>query len=590
MLRRKHISAIQLVSILLVTLLVEPTAFAVKGSRYRPSRVTATNSVTQDLSGDGQARDSAKQHISTSGEASGGDRDASDVAAENGITETHEKFMYLQDAWARDEGGTLALSLDDCIARALERNVQLKAASQDITAAEGQLIEAKAAYWPVMEYNYRMAPVPVDVDDAWSKFWAGDVTFFNSIHVGIGVPVMTFGQLHMAKLLAKGGVEAARIKTRQAEGDVIMQVKKVYYGIQLAKETIKLLNEAVDKLNEKVAGVGEFVEEEEGDEEDLEDVSDRLDPYDVLQMKAFKLELERRLQEAKQNMELAYDAMRMLLDLEPESQIELDGGTLKPKLASLDREEEFVDGGMKHQHEVKLLDIGVETRKRLYKLEKYKLLPRAGVGFFVDVGRSAGEIRGLQLTDDYNDPFNFTRAGFGLEVKGTIDFHGAYGRIKKARAEYHKAVYERMIARRALNTDIRKAYLEAVRARDNVARSKKEWSMANQMMFLSKVNVDIGIGDAKKFADSLKYLLLSRGRYFKAVFDYNMSLAELEKRIGRERYGDYVPTPDIDELEAFRYNGDADEEDGGWITLDGEDDTYGVQTEDGGTTMGDVNE
>lgn len=566
-----------------LALAVGVSGWASAANKYsRPRKAKATLEVSEDISGEGAAIKSAKEHIAATSEASAEGAGVAAPLQGEGVQEKEFEDAFSADM-AGENGGALTLSLDDCIDHALARNMKLKAADEDLEAARGQLTEAKAAFWPVMEYKYRMAPVPTDVDDAWSKFWAGDVTFFNSIHVGIGVPVLTFGQLHMAKQLAKGGVQAARIRHRQAESDVVFQVKQLYYGIQLAQETIKLLNEAVQKLQSKI----ESNEEEFEDEDDeLEDVNDRMDPYDVLKLRAFKAELERRLDEARQNMSLAYDALRFQLDLEPGIDVELDSHNLNPKQAALDNEEKFVDGGMQHQPEVNLLDIGVETKKRQYKLEKYKLLPRAGFGFFVDVGRSAGEIRGLQLTDDYNDPFNFTRAGLGLELKGTIDFHGAYGRIKKARAEYHKAVYERMIARRALTTDIRKAYLEAKRAKENVARTKKEWSLANQMMFLSKVNLDIGLGDNDKYAEALKYMLVSRGSYFKAVFDYNMALAELEKRVGRERYGDYVPTPAKDEFDGF----EDEEGGGGWVTLGENEDTYGVQTEDGGTTEGDVDE
>jgi len=586
---RKYIHLVQLIVMVLLGTMLSTAALARPTWQKRGGGTETTLGVTHDLSGGGEAYDPANQYDSPSAdepaptsyevEAFSGD---AVIEADDALT---DKIVGHTQA-----GDRLILSLDECVLRALERNMQLKAANKDIDAAQGQLTEAKAAFWPVIEYKYRMAPVPTDVDNAWSSFWSGEVTFFNSIHVGIGMPITTFGQLHMAKRLAQGGVEAARIRTRQAEADVVYNVKKIYYGIQLAHESIKLLNEAISKLNDKIRSEEERAEEEdEGEEDELADVNDRLDPYDILEMKAWRVEFERRLDEAKQNLELAYDAMRMQLDLHPGAEIGLDSYTLKPKLASLDREEEFIEGGMKHDNNVNLLDVGVETRRRQYKLEKFKLAPKFGFGFFVDIGRSAGEIRGLQLTDDYNDPFNYTRAGLGFQLQGTIDFHGAYGRIKKARAEYHKAVYERIIARRALTMDTRKAYLEAKRAKENVGRTKKEWSMANQMMFLSKVNVDIGIGDKDKYADALKYLMLSRGRYFKAVFDYNMALAELEKRVGRERYAEYVPTPDIDEMEAFRYDGD-EEENGGWITIGGQNDTYGVETEDGGVTDGSFEE
>jgi outer membrane protein len=578
MFKRRFITIFNSLIALAIVFLIAQTALARQG-QYVHSSISNTSESTKQTSEAEKGDVSTNQDQNTPSEQSASS-ETEPVQSESVQENTGPKFEeeFTNELLSGDSpGGIVKLTLDDCINRALLRNMKLKAAEKDVEAAQGQLLEAKAAFWPVLEYKYRMAPVPTDVDDAFNKFFEGQVTFFNSIHLGIGIPLVSFGQLHMAKKLAQGGLEAATIRIKQTESAVVYQVKQIYYGIQFAKETIKLLNEAIEKINNKL------MEEQEG-ENSLE-----LDPYDTVQLKAFKLEMERQLDRAEQNLELAYDGMRIQLDLEPGTEIELDSNQLKPILATLEKPEEFVDGSMTYQADVKLLDIGVETKRRQYKLEKYKLLPTAGVGFFMDFGRTTGEVTGLQLTDDFNDPFNYTRAGVGLEVKGTIDFHGAYGRIKKARAEYHKAAYERMIARRALTLDIRKAYLDAKQAKKEVARTKKEWSMANQMMFLSKTNMDIGIGERERYTDALKFVLLSRGRYFKAVFDYNMTLAELEKRIGRERYHEYIPTPDVEDYEAFEYNEEGENGEG-WIKLNEEEDTYGHETEDLGTTGGDVQE
>lgn len=461
---------------------------------------------------------------------------------------------------APSDANVLTLSLEDCLKLALEQNMKIKAAGQEEVAARGQLTEAKAGFWPVIEYNYRVAPVPTDITNAFDSFFDGQVTLFNSFHVGIGVPLITFGQLHTAKKLAEGGVEAARINGEKARATVAYQVKQLYYGVQLGKETIKLLGEAVDKLNEQVA-------KEEGAE------TPGMDPYDLLQLKNFKVELEKRLQEAQQNVDLAYEGLRVQLNLEPGTEIALDTESIKPVLASLDQEQRFVDTGLTVQPDSRLLEIGVETKRRLYRLEKYKLFPKLGFGFFVDVGRAMGEIKGVVYKDDYNDPFNYTRAGLGLQLSGTLDIHGATGRIRKARAEYYKAMYEKLIARRAMALDIRKAYVEARRAQDNVKRAKKSQSLANQMMFLAKVNSDIGLAEHNRYIDSLKLLLLTRGQYFRAVFDYNMALADLEQRVG-EQYATVVPKPDLDEYEAFETSSDEGE---GFVTF--EEPETGVQEE-----------
>lgn len=429
-------------------------------------------------------------------------------------------------------------SLEVCIEMALERNSRLRAAGYEIEAAKARLAEASATLWPVLEYQYRMAPVPKDVDDAFNKFFEGQVTLFNGLHVGVGIPLMTFGQISTAKRMAEGGVDAAELGSAKLREETVFQVEKLYYGILLAAETKKLLKDAVEKLNKKI-------DEEEGRE------VPEMDPYDLLQMKVFRTDLERRLEETIHNMDLAYEGLRIQMGLPSGARLGLDTNNLLPVIARLGPMAGYVDTAMDVKPDVKLLDIGVETKRRQYHLEKYKLMPQVGMGFFVDLGRSAGFIRGLQLTDDFNDPFNYTRAGLGLQFKGTIDFHGTYGRIRKARAEYLKAAHERQIARRALALDIRNSYLEARRAQDNVRRAKKAESMARQMMFLSKLNLDTGIGDEEKYADALKLVLLTRGQYFKSVFDYNLALSDLARHVGIAKYNELTKTPDVEYYDAF---------------------------------------
>jgi outer membrane protein TolC len=419
--------------------------------------------------------------------------------------------------------GSMILGLDDCVRMAVERNERLIAAGYDIEAAKGQLLESKAQFWPVIEYQYRIAPVPNDVSDAFNKFFEGENTLFNSIHVGIGMPITTFGQLRVARDMAEGGVEAARIKHEAVKNDTIYQVKKIYYGIQLANETMKLLQDAVDKMDKKVR---------DDDEREVKE----MDPYDKLQLKMFREEMAKRLDEMKQNLSLAYDGLRLQLDLDPDTPINIDSNQLRPMLRELAEEEKFFDEAGHQVTDSKLLDIGVETKRKQYKLEKMKLLPHAGFGFFVDVGRTTGYVSGVKLTDDFNNPFNYTRAGFGLQLGGTLDFHGATAKIRKARAEYFKASFEKEIARKGLSLDLKKSYLEAERLKRELIRAKQSESMAEQMVFLTKMNIDTGIGDEQKYADSLKALLLTRGQYFKSVFDFNMAMADLEKKIGMETF------------------------------------------------------
>jgi outer membrane protein TolC len=211
----------------------------------------------------------------------------------------------------------------------------------------------------------------------------------------------------------------------------------------------------------------------------------------------------------------------------------------------------YQEASLDHRPEFRLLDIGVKAKRLQYTLEKQKLGPKGGVAFFMEVGRATSEIRNLGLTDDFNDPFNFTRAGFGFQLSGQIDFHGAAARIRKAKAEYFKTVYDRMIARKGLELEVKKSYLKAERMKENVKRARKAESMARQMLFLSKSNYEIGNGDEEEYTESLQAELLTRGQYFQAVFEYNVALAELEQKVGGNYYQRLTPARDMPVYEMF---------------------------------------
>ncbi len=440
---------------------------------------------------------------------------------------------------------TRVLTLEQCIALALEENQKLRAAGYSVEAARGRLTEAKARGWPVLDYEFRAAPVPANVDDAVNSFFSGNVAAWFEYKMVLGIPLTAFGQLTMARKLAEGGVAAAQQQVLKEREQLIFDVKQIYYGILFGKEMKKLLNKAVNSLTDKI-------ESEEAAEEP------KHSPFEILKMKVFREELRRRLDQTEMEMGLAYDGMKVQMGLPRDIAIELDRDTLEPEVVSLGEIDDYVDASMEHNPNSKLVEVGVETKRKLWKLEKRKLAPNLGVGFYFDIGRTHKSIQGVTATDDFNNPFNFTRAGVGLRLKGTLDFHGAYGRIKKARAEYLKSLYEGRIGKKGLRLDAKKAYENAVKARRKVLSSKKSQSMSNQMVFLTKTNYELGIGENEEYAEALQLLLASRGQYFKAVFDYNVALADLERKVGEEAYAELTGRPNIPVYEAFDVSADQD--------------------------------
>lgn len=427
---------------------------------------------------------------------------------------------------AEKEGNaTLILSLEDCIKLALENNEKVRGAGFGVEAAEGQATEARASFWPVVEYKYRVAPVPTDAARALDSFFEGEMTIFNSLRVGMGMPLFASGQLRTAKRMGEYGIEVAQNNQKKESEQVALDVKKLYNGILLAGEVEALISDSTEKILNKV---------KEQEEKEIPDYS----PFDLLKLKMFNVELEKRLAETRQNKELAVEGLKIQMGLSSDENYRLDTKTLKPRSVKLKSLESYLEDSVSYIPDLQTLDVAVDLKKSQYKLEKQKLGPNAGLGFFVDIGRTANQIRNLTGTDDFNDPFDYTRAGIGLEISGKLDIHGASGRIRKAKAEYMKAAYESMIAKKGLKLKVREAYLKARRWQENVERADRAESMARQMLFLSKSNMEIGVGDNEEYREALQAVLLTRGQYFEAVFNYNVALAELEQQVGRLNKGD----------------------------------------------------
>ena len=71
------------------------------------------------------------------------------------------------------------------------------------------------------------------------------------------IPIYTFGRINRAKALAELGVKNADLEGRKAELELIFQVRRAYYGLQLARSLDsmiqdggKLVTEQLEKMEE----------------------------------------------------------------------------------------------------------------------------------------------------------------------------------------------------------------------------------------------------------------------------------------------------------------------------------------------------
>lgn len=413
----------------------------------------------------------------------------------------------------------MRLTLEDCLQLASERHAKLEAKGYAIEGAQWKLEEAQARFWPLIDYKYRMAPVPQDASSAAESFFGGDITLFNGVRVGLGLPVYGFGQLTIAQKLAKQGVKASETEKDKDETQIHFEVKQLYFGILLARELKFVAGDAISKINGKLND---------------EIFTQKHSPYEIAKLKVFKLDLQKRFAEAAEKEILAKEGLAIQLGLDGGASFELARTYLGIYAHTLRPLEYYLSVARAERPDAQLVAIGVEAKRLEMVLEKKKQLPRLGLGAFVDFGRTTGIVRNLGGTDDFTNPFNFSRAGVGLELEGRFDLHGSHSRIQRLNSEYRKASVEGDLAVKGIGLEVEEAWLDAKRMRDNLSWAEEKKKLAHQMLFLSKSNLDVGVGEDQEYTDALQLVLLANGEYYKALFDYNVALAKLDLKIGRK--------------------------------------------------------
>jgi len=414
-------------------------------------------------------------------------------------------------------GGVLRLSVDECVSRALAFNPELQVADYSIRTAEEKKKEGQKIGYPILDYEYNVGPVPKDVGRAVQSFFEGDITVLNKFKLGIGVPIETFGKVKVGQQLADTGISSEREKKVQKKSDIVFKVKQLYYGILLGREIHHLLQSAYEGVSKEI---------------DKRETLGGTDPTELLKLKIFRADLEKKIEDDDKKEILAREALRVQLGVEPSTRLDLAAGKLRPIAARLDSFETYKREALNQRSDLKLLGLGYEARERQVKLEKRMMAPNLAVGSFFEIGRAPG-VTGVTTTDDFSDPFNYTRAGIGLQLKGQFDYHAGFSKVRQAKNELQKVALQQDYAQDGVELDVKEAFLDAHNTKLEMERTEEAGKFSRQLLFLTQSNFDIGLADPKDLIDALSGFLLARGQYFEAVFNYNVALAKLDLKTGR---------------------------------------------------------
>jgi len=411
--------------------------------------------------------------------------------------------------------------LKTSIEQALEIHPGVQAAQVDIAIAQSQLDQAKAArFLPKLEVRSVLGPSP----EARGNALVGDTNLsdlqvFSQTEATFLQPLYTFGKLSGARDAASAGVLAYEAGLVKSKADLELQVFEVFYGVHLSKALWELAQEAQGDFQKARDFVAEKLDNDEGD----------FTYVDLARIDRFAFDVTEKVNEAQKAQDLAQSAMRLLLGLGASDSLSLGGA-----LVALDVDILPLDHYLERANvraEMKQLNAVAQVRESLVQVAKSDLYPQLFLaGQFK---YSYAPNRDDQKSPFAYDPLNLLQTGAVIGFQQSLSFGLTSAKVKKARLEHQKIIYQTDLARKGMAIEIEKIYRELKEAESNLVAVEKARRAARRWFIAVRDGFNGGFEKASDMIDAVKEYGIIRAKYFEAVYNFNKAWAKLQRATGQ---------------------------------------------------------
>ncbi len=421
------------------------------------------------------------------------------------------------------------LTLPELIDLAVSNSPQIDQIKSEITAARSDVNQVEAAYYPQFESTLLTAPVSdaqepyvengriIDPSPSYDDFELG---VFGRLEFTLTQPVYTFGKLAHRKEAAQSGLRAKKHQIGLQRAELILRVKELYYALVLARQGLGAADESdqfYDDARERVAKL-------------IQLQADSVDQSDLYKIEAYRADAERFRAEAHKGAQVAHFALKQMIGLADDETFDIAAEALPEKTPELKSQADYIQAALSQRPELKGLAEGIRARQSLVEAARSDRYPT----LFMALKGSLAEAPGRDHFDNayFSDEFNHAYAGVVAGLRWEFDFGVKKARTAKARARSQELKHTQAYAAMSIPIQVSKAYQDvihwekAVQASDKAARAARKWVVT------AFANFDMGVGDAKDMFDAIDRYGHNRGNYIEALYNYNLSLAQLQFATG----------------------------------------------------------
>jgi outer membrane protein TolC len=387
------------------------------------------------------------------------------------------------------------LTLDNCIALALENNPTLLQTKLNIDQAHAAIIDANSSFYPSLGLStgYRLGGTFSD-------------TAKGSFSTGLNAQLTLYkgGSIRAGSKIAYKRFAIAEENYRQKVNEIVLSVKQAFFNILQNQEQILLANTILKRRNDDLTLIK------------LKYNVGRENEPNVQGAEVNLLQAEYNKAQAEQNLALAKSKLSQLLDRPDEdisiryedTTIEFPGLDSTIKTAEAERPEIIAE---RINQEV------IQTQ-----------ISQAKSNYFPSVSLSSSYGLGGEKFLDQKSNWS---AGIGLSLP-LIDGFSTKAKVREANISLKQEYFKLIDLAYSIEQEVKQAYSDWILAIKNLAVSNKTLEAAQDIYSLTKLQYEQGTATYFELGQKESQLTQAENSYVNALYNLRASTAKLEKAIG----------------------------------------------------------
>jgi outer membrane protein TolC len=412
-------------------------------------------------------------------------------------------------------------SLERCLALTLRNYPRIHEARARLDYRRQQQVQSWSQ--PYSEFNVTgglgLAP-----EVRGTPIYSPDTDVALSSHMGVGwtigidgvVPLWTFGKITNLWDASAAQVKVAEQDVEREKNNIKLDVRRAYYGVQLARDAIALMREAESRIDKYLGTLEKKVKTGDADEVAL------------YKLRMNRADLTAKHSEARQKEAIALASLKFLTGVQGDLPLpELPLVRVRQALSPLAT---YLSAARLHRPEINMARAGLLAREAQVRMEQARYYPDLGLGLSARWSKAPG------ITDQTNpfvrDSINVVAYGAGLVLKYKLDFMPTSARVAQAKAQLEELRATERYALGGVAVEVETAYREAEDAQRRLDAYAEAAGYAKKWLILVQQGIDVGTNDEEDIVDPAKEWALKRFAVMSATFDYNIAVGKLAQVTG----------------------------------------------------------